>query len=157
MISSPLQKKKMQTSDEGKKLIKKFEGCKMRAYLDAVDVPTIAYGRTKNVKLGDTCTQGQAEEWLEEELVEYEGYVNEAVKVHLTQNQLDALVSWTYNLGPSNLNKSTLLKVLNNSDYDGVPEQIMRWNKAGGKVLDGLVRRREAEAEMFKGNDWSMI
>ena len=157
MISSPLQKKKMQTSDEGKKLIKKFEGCKMRAYLDAVDVPTIAYGRTKNVKLGDTCTQSQAEEWLEEELVEYEGYVNEAVKVPLTQNQLDALVSWTYNLGPSNLNKSTLLKVLNNSDYDGVPEQIMRWNKAGGKVLDGLVRRREAEAEMFKGNDWSMI
>ena len=61
MISSPLQKKKMQTSDEGKKLIKKFEGCKMRAYLDAVDVPTIAYGRTKNVKLGYTCTQGQAE------------------------------------------------------------------------------------------------
>ena len=157
MISSPLQKKKMQTSDEGKKLIKKFEGCKMRAYLDAVDVPTIAYGRTKNVKLGDTCTQDQAEEWLEEELVEYEGYVNEAVKVPLTQNQLDALVSWTYNLGPSNLNKSTLLKVLNNSDYDGVPEQIMRWNKAGGKVLDGLVRRRKAEAEMFKGNDWSMI
>lgn len=147
----------MQTSDEGKKLIKKFEGCKMRAYLDAVDVPTIAYGRTKNVKLGDTCTQDQAEEWLEEELVEYEGYVNEAVKVPLTQNQLDALVSWTYNLGPSNLNKSTLLKVLNNSDYDGVPEQIMRWNKAGGKVLDGLVRRRKAEAEMFKGNDWSMI
>ena len=114
MISSPLQKKKMQTSDEGKKLIKKFEGCKMRAYLDAVDVPTIAYGRTKNVKLGDTCTQGQAEEWLEEELIEYEGYVNEAVKVPLTQNQLDALVSWTYNLGPSNLNKSTMLKVLNN-------------------------------------------
>ena len=157
MISSPLQKKKMQTSDEGKKLIKKFEGCKMRAYLDVVNVPTIAYGRTKNVKLGDTCTQDQAEEWLEEELVEYEGYVNEAVKVPLTQNQLDALVSWTYNLGPSNLNKSTLLKVLNNSDYDGVPEQIMRWNKAGGKVLDGLVRRRKAEAEMFKGNDWSMI
>jgi lysozyme len=110
MISSPLQKKKMQTSDEGKKLIKKFEGCKMRAYLDVVNVPTIAYGRTKNVKLGDTCTQGQAEEWLEEELIEYEGYVNEAVKVPLTQNQLDALVSWTYNLGPSNLNKSTHVK-----------------------------------------------
>ena len=147
----------MKTSEEGIALIKKFEGCKLRAYLDAVDVPTIAYGRTKDVKIGDICTQQQAEDWLEEELVEYEGYVNEAVKVELTQPQFDSLVSWTYNLGPSNLNRSSMLRVLNASDYDNVPEQIMRWNKAGGRVLPGLVRRREAEAEMFKGNDWSMI
>ena len=147
----------MKTSEEGKTLIKKFEGCKLEAYLDAVDVPTIAYGRTKDVKIGDICTQQQAEDWLEEELVEYEGYVNEAVKVELTQPQFDSLVSWTYNLGPSNLNRSSMLRVLNASDYDNVPEQIMRWNKAGGRVLAGLVRRREAEAEMFKGNDWSII
>jgi len=147
----------MKTSEEGKTLIKKFEGCKLEAYLDAVDVPTIAYGRTKDVKIGDICTQQQAEDWLEEELVEYEGYVNEAVKVELTQPQFDSLVSWTYNLGPSNLNRSSMLRVLNTSDYDNVPEQIMRWNKAGGRVLPGLVRRREAEAEMFKGNDWSII
>jgi lysozyme len=147
----------MKTSEEGIALIKKFEGCKLRAYLDAVDVPTIAYGRTKDVKIGDICTQQQAEDWLEEELVEYEGYVNEAVKVELTQPQFDSLVSWTYNLGPSNLNRSSMLRVLNTSDYDNVPEQIMRWNKAGGRVLPGLVRRREAEAEMFKGNDWSII
>lgn len=147
----------MKTSEEGIALIKTFEGCKLRAYLDAVDVPTIAYGRTKDVKIGDICTQQQAEDWLEEELVEYEGYVNEAVKVELTQPQFDSLVSWTYNLGPSNLNRSSMLRVLNTSDYDNVPEQIMRWNKAGGRVLPGLVRRREAEAEMFKGNDWSII
>jgi len=147
----------MKTSEEGKTLIKTFEGCKLRAYLDAVDVPTIAYGRTKDVKIGDICTQQQAEDWLEEELVEYEGHVNEAVKVELTQPQFDSLVSWTYNLGPSNLNRSSMLRVLNTSDYDNVPEQIMRWNKAGGRVLPGLVRRREAEAEMFKGNDWSII
>jgi len=147
----------MKTSEEGKTLIKKFEGCKLRTYLDAVDVPTIAYGRTKDVKIGDICTQQQAEDWLEEELVEYEGYVNEAVKVELTQPQFDSIVSWTYNLGPSNLNRSSMLRVLNASDYDNVPEQIMRWNKAGGRVLPGLVRRREAEAEMFKGNDWSII
>ena len=147
----------MKTSEEGKTLIKKFEGCKLEAYLDAVDVPTIAYGRTKDVKIGDICTQQQAEDWLEEELVEYEGYVNEAVKVELTQPQFDSLVSWTYNLGPSNLNRSSMLRVLNASDYDNVPAQLKRWNKAGGKVLDGLVRRREAEAEMFKGNDWSII
>ena len=147
----------MKISEEGIALIKKFEGCKLEAYLDAVDVPTIAYGRTKDVKIGDICTQQQAEDWLEEELVEYEGYVNEAVKVELTQPQFDSLVSWTYNLGPSNLNRSSMLRVLNASDYDNVPEQIMRWNKAGGRVLAGLVRRREAEAEMFKGNDWSII
>tara|TARA_B110000046_G_scaffold37925_1_gene41455 strand:+ start:2527 stop:2970 length:444 start_codon:yes stop_codon:yes gene_type:complete len=147
----------MKISEEGISLIKKFEGCKLEAYLDAVDVPTIAYGRTKDVKIGDICTQQQAEDWLEEELVEYEGYVNEAVKVELTQPQFDSLVSWTYNLGPSNLNRSSMLRVLNASDYDNVPEQIMRWNKAGGRVLAGLVRRREAEAEMFKGNDWSII
>ena len=147
----------MKISEEGIALIKKFEGCKLEAYLDAVDVPTIAYGRTKDVKIGDICTQQQAEDWLEEELVEYEGYVNEAVKVELTQPQFDSLVSWTYNLGPSNLNRSSMLRVLNTSDYDNVPEQIMRWNKAGGRVLPGLVRRREAEAEMFKGNDWSII
>jgi|TARA_B100001094_G_scaffold258340_1_gene258120 lysozyme len=147
----------MKISEEGIALIKKFEGCKLEAYLDAVDVPTIAYGRTKDVKIGDICTQQQAEDWLEEELVEYAGYVEKAVTVPLEQNQFDALVSWTYNLGPSNLNRSTALKLLNMSEYDGVPAQLKRWNKAGGKVLDGLVRRREAEAEMFKGNDWSMI
>jgi len=147
----------MKTSKEGVSLLKKFEGCKLRTYLDAVDVPTIAYGRTKDVKIGDICTQQQAEDWLEEELVEYEGYVEKAVTVPLEQNQFDALVSWTYNLGPSNLTRSSMLRVLNASDYDNVPEQIMRWNKAGGRVLAGLVRRREAEAEMFKGNDWSII
>jgi lysozyme len=147
----------MKISNEGKNLIKYFEGCKLEAYLDAVSTPTIAYGRTKGVTIGDTCTQEQAEAWLDEELVEYENYVNEAVKVPLTQNQFDALVSWTYNLGPSNLNNSTMLKVLNSSSYDDVPTQIKRWNKAGGKVLDGLVRRREAEALLFKGEDWSVI
>jgi len=69
----------------------------------------------------------------------------------------DALVSWTYNLGPTNLNASTMLKVLNSGNYDGVPEQIKRWNKAGGKVLEGLIRRREAEALLFEGKDWSEV
>jgi len=67
------------------------------------------------------------------------------------------MVSWTYNLGPSNLRSSTLLKVLNNADYDAVPEQIKRWNKANGKVLEGLIRRREAEALLFEGKDWSNV
>ena len=91
----------------------------------------------------------QAEEALREELLGFCKYVEEYVKVPLNQNQFDALVSWTYNLGPTNLKQSTMLKVLNEGNYDEVPEQIKRWNKARGQVLNGLVRRREAEAEMF--------
>ena len=80
---------------------------------------------------------------------EYEGYINRAVKVELNQNQFDAMVSWVYNLGNGNLGASTLLKVLNMGDYAGVPAQMLRWNKAGGKVLEGLTRRRQAEADLF--------
>lgn len=113
--------------------------------------------QNKNVKLGDTCTKQQAEEWLTEEIKEYETYVEDAVKLPLNQNQFDALVSWTYNLGPTNLNSSTMLKKLNAGEYEDVPEQIKRWNKAGGKVLEGLVRRRKAEALLFEGKEWEHI
>ena len=147
----------MKISAEGLALIKKFEGCELEAYQDAVGVWTIGYGHIKGVKEGMTITKQQAEEMLLEELVEYENYVLEAVNHQLDQCMFDALVSWTYNLGPSNLNASTMLKVLNAGDYDGVPEQIKRWNKAGGKVLQGLVRRREAEALLFDGKDWSNV
>ena len=147
----------MNISAEGLSLIKKFEGCELEAYKDAVGVPTIAYGRTKNVNMGDTCTQEQAEEWLQEEMNEYEGYINDQVNVVLEQNQFDALVSWTFNLGSTNLKNSTLLKVLNDKDYEGVPAQIKRWNKAGGKVLQGLIRRREAEALLFEGKEWHEV
>ena len=147
----------MKISAEGLALIKKFEGCELEAYQDAVGVWTIGYGHIKGVKEGMTITKQQAEEMLLEELVEYENYVLEAVNHQLDQCMFDALVSWTYNLGPSNLNASTMLKVLNAGDYDGVPEQIKRWNKAGGKVLTGLVRRREAEALLFEGKDWSNV
>lgn len=147
----------MKISAEGLALIKKFEGCELEAYQDAVGVWTIGYGHIKGVKEGMTITKQQAEEMLLEELVEYENYVLEAVNHQLDQCMFDALVSWTYNLGPSNLNASTMLKVLNAGEYDAVPEQIKRWNKAGGKVLTGLVRRREAEALLFEGKDWSDV
>jgi lysozyme len=145
----------MNISKEGIDLIKHFEGCRLEAYEDAVGVPTIAYGRIKDVKMGDSCTQAQAEAWLDEELHEYEGYINDAVTVALTQNQFDSLVSWVYNLGPSNLKSSTMLKVLNKEQYADVPEQIQRWNKAGGKVLEGLTKRRNAEALLFEGKAWT--
>ena len=147
----------MKLSLEGVELIKKFEGCELTAYRCSANVLTIAYGRIKEVKEGDTCTQEQAEEWLTEELLEYESYVNDMVEVSLLQNQFDALVSWVYNLGPSNLKSSTLLKVLNSGEYKSVPEQIKRWNKAGGKVLEGLTRRRQAEALLFEGKEWKHL
>lgn len=94
---------------------------------------------------------------LNEELLEYEGYINDMVEVPLEQCQFDALVCWVYNLGPTNLRKSTLLKLLNAGDYHSTPNQIKRWNKAGGEVLNGLVRRREAEALLFQGEEWHKI
>jgi lysozyme len=147
----------MNISKEGLELIKKFEGCELKAYKDAVDVWTIGYGHTKGVTEGMEITAEEAESMLEEELKEYCGYINDEVKVKLEQNQFDALVSWVYNLGPSNLRSSTMLKVINEGKYDEVPAQIKRWNRAGGKVLDGLVRRREAEALLFQGEGWFNI
>ena len=144
----------MNISVEGTSLIKKFEGCELEAYQDSVGVWTIGYGHTKDVKQGDKINQDEAEHLLEEEMPEYEGYINDMVEVSLEQCQFDALVSWVYNLGPTNLSSSTLLKVLNQGDYDEVPFQIKRWNKAGGKVLEGLTRRREAEALLFQDKEW---
>ena len=137
---------------EGLALIKKFEGCELKAYQCSAGVWTIGYGHTKDVVEGMEITQEQAEQMLVDELHEYESYINKYVTVALSQNQFDALVSWVYNLGPANLQSSTLLKVLNSGDYSGVPAQIERWNKAGGKVLEGLIRRREAESALFCEN-----
>jgi len=147
----------MNISEEGLSLIKKFEGCELKAYRCAANVLTIGYGTTKGVTEDMEITKEEAESILKEEMHEYEGYVNDMVKVPLKQNQFDAMVSWVFNLGSTNLSSSTLLKKLNNSEYDEVPSQIKRWNKAGGKVLDGLIRRREAEALLFEGKEWENV
>ena len=142
---------------EGIALIKKFEGCELEAYQCSAKVWTIGYGHTKDVVEGMTISKEEAEEMLVDELHEYENYINQYVTTALSQNQFDALVSWVYNLGPANLKASTLLKVLNQGKYEDVPAQIKRWNKAGGKVLEGLIRRREAEACLFQGKEWFEI
>jgi lysozyme len=111
----------------------------------------------KMLKRGDSILKEDAESMLMHELQEYCNDVDIAVKVDLKQNEFDALVSWTYNLGPTNLNSSTMLRVLNEGKHDEVPAQMKRWNKASGQVKQGLVRRREAEALMFEGKDWSLI
>ena len=106
-------------------------------------------------------TQEQAEKWLEEELPVYGAYVNSAETVPLEQNEFDALVAWTYNLGPTNLNSSTMLRVLNENKKDEVPHQMRKWNKArvnGEKVvLPGLERRRLAESLLFEGKEWHEV
>tara|TARA_B100000131_G_C18089091_1_gene601437 strand:+ start:1153 stop:1596 length:444 start_codon:yes stop_codon:yes gene_type:complete len=147
----------MKISQEGISLIKKFEGCKLTAYQCSAGVWTIGYGHTKGVTEDTKITQEEAEEMLVEELHEYESYINDFVTAPLSQNQFDALVSWVYNLGPANLKSSTLLRVLNEGKYNEVPAQIRRWNKAGGEVLQGLIRRREAEALLFLDKEWYEI
>jgi lysozyme len=139
----------MKTSKDGLQLIKDFEGLELNAYKCAAGVWTIGYGHIKGVQEGMSISEARANEMLNEELTEYENYINKGVTVPLSQCQFDAMVSWVYNLCNGNLTSSTLLKVLNSGDYAGVPAQMLRWNKAGGKVLAGLTRRRQAEADMF--------
>lgn len=144
----------MQTSEKGIALIKQFEGCKLTAYQDSVGVWTIGYGWTqpvdgKPIRAGMTIKQETAERLLKTGLVSYESDVSRLVKVGLTQGQFDALVSFTYNLGARSLSTSTLLRKLNAGDYAGAADEFMRWNKAGGKVMNGLTRRREAERALF--------
>ena len=112
----------------------------------------------KALKKATLLPKEEADNLLLHEMEEYEGLYNDMVNIDLKQNQFDALVSWVFNLGPANLKASTMLKVLNNKEYDDVPAQIKRWNKAGGKVLQGLIRRREAEAlYLFEGKEWHEV
>ena len=140
----------MKPSQECIDMVKHFEGFEDTAYLCPANVWTIGYGRTKNVKEGDKITKLQAERDLQEELQEFGAQVLGVVDVSLLQNEFDALTSWTYNLGVGNLSSSTLLKKLNTGDKDSVPSEMLRWNKAAGKVLAGLTARRQAEADLWE-------
>jgi lysozyme len=130
-------------------LLKKFEGCKLKAYYCPAGVCTIGYGHTSaagapQVVDGMTITQADAEDILKRDIVKYEIAVMDLVKVKLTQNQFDVLVDFAYNAGVGNLKSSTMLKKVNAGDLDAVPAELMKWTKGGGKVLPGLVRRRQA-------------
>ena len=147
----------MNISKEGLALIKKFEGCELKAYRCPANVLTIGYGVTKGVTEDMEITQQEANEMLADELIEYTEYINNMVKVALNQSQFDALTAWIYNLGPTNFKDSTLLRVLNEGRYNEVPQEIKRWNKANGQVLNGLIKRREAEALLFQGKEWHEV
>lgn len=144
----------MRASENGINLIKQFEGCRLTAYQDSVGVWTIGYGWTqpvdgKPVAKGMVITQQKANQLLTEGVAQYEKGVTNLVAVSLNQNQVDALVDFAYNLGVNALKGSTLLKKLNAGDYAGVANEFTKWNKAGGKVMNGLTRRREAERALF--------
>ncbi|HHB1665907.1 TPA: lysozyme [Acinetobacter baumannii] len=144
----------MTTSKVGIDLISGYEKTLLEAYDDGVGVWTIGTGTTvypngKKVKKGDTCTMVQAKTYFAHDLKRFESAVNNLVKVPLSQNQFDALVSLTYNIGEQAFKDSTLLAKLNKGDYIGAADQFPRWNKGGGQVLKGLVRRRADERALF--------
>lgn len=147
----------MKISEIGEKLIKDFESCRLKAYLDGGGVPTIGWGSTGGVQLGNVITQEEADALFDTEICLYEEGVTRLVKVPITQNEFDALVSFAYNCGldedlddvAEGLGDSTLLKKLNRMDYRGAADQFPLWNKDNGKVVNGLTRRRNAERKLF--------
>jgi lysozyme len=143
-------------SQKGIDLIKKFEGLKLKPYLCSAGVPTIGYGNTfyetgKKVTLNDPAiTEKRAEELLAHLLVSFEKYVDSYCRDDISQSQFDALVSFAYNLGPNSLKASTLLKKVNANPSDPtIKAEFLKWTKAGGRVLRGLVLRREAESALY--------
>ena len=122
-----------------------YEGFVGQAYRDIVGVWTIGFGTTKGVKPGDTITPVKALERKGEDLRKFHKEISSCVKVPLTQNEYDAYMSLSYNIGPTAFCGSTLVKKLNAKDYEGACKEILRWNRAGGKVVRGLVIRRESE------------
>ncbi|MGF7157640.1 lysozyme [Bartonella heixiaziensis] len=141
-------------SKEGLELIKQWEGLRLNAYQDRAHVWTIGYGHTSKagnpiVKKGMCITQEQAEKILCEDLKQFEKAVEKAVRVSLTDEQFAALVSFCYNVGTGAFCNSRLLKKLNQGEYEAVPTELQKWNKVGGKPLQGLANRRAAESGLW--------
>jgi lysozyme len=144
------------TSENGINLIKSFEGFSSKPYLCPAKICTIGYGATfyldgKKVTMKDaTITEAEGVKLLKDMLSKFEQYVDSYCVDTITQNQFDALVSFCYNVGPANLKSSTLIKKVNANPNDpNIRTEFMRWNKGGGKVLKGLTRRRQAEADLY--------
>ena len=144
-------------SDSCIDLIKQFEGFSSKAYPDSTGVYTIGFGTIcypngKKVRLSDPeCTKEQATEWLQNDLKRFVVALNDMLKVDLPQNKFDALCSLIYNIGPTNLKSSTLMKKLNKEDFAGASLEFLKWNKAGNVIIPGLVNRRFAEKKVFDG------
>lgn len=136
-------------SKNGLHLTEQFEGCRLKAYQDSVGVWTIGYGHTFNGSPSATCTQEQAEGWLSEDVMTASNAVNRLVHVPINQNEFDALVDFTFNLGAGRLATSTMLDLLNAGDHIAAAAQFEKWDMAGGKHVAGLLRRRQTEKSLF--------
>lgn len=141
---------------KGLALIESFEGFRSKPYKCPAGIPTIGYGNTfypdgRKVSLSDSpINESQATDLLKNTLSTFEKYVDSFCRDDINQNQFDALVSFAYNLGPANLKSSTLLKKINNNPSDPtIRNEFMKWVRAGGRTLPGLVRRRQAEADLY--------
>ena len=146
----------MKCSNNGIRLIQELEGLRLTSYLCSAGVPTIGYGATyyhdgSKVKLGQTITKEQASQMLVDHLKEFEGSVTGLLnKTKVNQNQFDALVSLNYNIGPTNLAISQLLRFVKlNPNDPRIAAEFAKWNRAGGNVVTGLVRRRKKEAQLY--------
>lgn len=129
-----------------------FEGFRSKAYVDMAGIPTIGYGTTENVKLGDTITKEEAERKLIKDVAnKFHPAIAQCVKVPLYQHEYDAYASLVYNIGGANFCKSTIVKYLNESKYKDACNQILRWNRVKGEVVQGLVNRRQEEHKICLG------
>jgi lysozyme len=143
----------MKINQAGLQLIKSFEGCRLEAYNDPLKpgLWTIGFGMTgPGIHQGITITQEEAEEMLLQRLAAFEKGVEAALKVPVTENQFSALVCFAYNVGLGSLKQSLLLNCVNHHNFADAAKQFLRWDHAGGKVVAGLLRRREAEKALFE-------
>ncbi len=139
----------MRTNLAAQAIIKFYEGLRLTAYLDSVGIPTIGYGHIHGVKMGDVWTLERAETEFQQDVGQVEELVLRLLEVPVSDNQLSAMVSFTYNLGIVNFHSSTLLKRVNAFDFAGAADEFLKWDKAGGQVLSGLSKRRIAERALF--------
>ena len=141
----------MTTSNQGKNLIKEAEGLRLEAYLCPAKVPTIGWGHTKGVKLGQHITVQQAEDMLVDDIAPIERLLN-GLKINFRQEQFDALVSWIFNFGEGKFKGSTMYKrIIANAKDEEITDQLVKWINAAGRPLLGLMKRRVAEANLFLG------
>lgn len=129
--------------------VAQFEGCKLKAYRCPAGVWTIGFGHTQGVKEGDTITEEDALILLTDELGEFAAKIAPLVRAEVTEGQFVALLSFAYNIGVDNLKRSSVLRNLNNGAITAAADAFLLWNRAGGKVLAGLSRRRRAERKLF--------
>lgn len=135
-------------------IIKAWEGCRTLAYADTNGTPTIGYGHTKGVRLGVVCAQTQADAWLIEDMASAAASVASLVRKPLTDHQRASLISFVFNVGTGNFRSSTMLKLLNAGDYTQAGKQFAFWvHGSNGQLLNGLVKRRNAEANLFNSPD----